>query len=62
MKDHKGNQIQSELSRIDKGPARRLTEYGKDMARVYNDLCAVLHVGYANMTGIEYRITAKGRG
>lgn len=40
---------------------RRLTEYGKDARRVYNDLMAILRVGMPDMRGIEYRVTCQAR-
>jgi hypothetical protein len=38
---------------------RQLTDYGRDMRRVYGDICDMLHVGYPNMGGIEYRVTCQ---
>lgn len=38
---------------------RQLTEYGKDMRRAYNDICAILRVGYPDMGGIDYRVTCQ---
>lgn len=40
---------------------RQLTEYGQDNRTVFNALMDMLHVGYANMGGIEYRVTCQAR-
>lgn len=39
----------------------RLTEFGKDNRRVYNDLCSILRVGMPDMGGIDYRVTCQTR-
>lgn len=52
----------SVLSRLSEAvKPRRLTEYGKDNRRVYNDLCSILRVGMPDMGGIDYRVTCQAR-
>ena len=52
----------SVLSRLSEAvKPRRLTEFGKDNRRVFNDLMAILGVGHPDMGGIEYRITCQAK-